>query len=114
MATIGSISFKIFFILNRFIVEIKTLTPPSGKLIFFIIRATVPTECISETWGLSTSSLSITIPIKPSLLYDSSIAFASSGEFIISGVKIPGKMGLPTSGIKNNLFERVCSTGTIV
>ena len=36
-------SFKNFFTRNRFRVEIKMLIPPSGRLIFFIIFATVPT-----------------------------------------------------------------------
>jgi len=38
----------------------------------------------------------------------------SSAELIISGVKIPGKIGLPERGIKRNLFESVWSAGTMI
>ena len=109
-ATIGAFSESTLRILNLFIVEMKILTPPSGRLIFLTIRAAVPTACKSAADGDSTSFLVITTPIKPSEAAAVSTTFVSSSELIISGVKMPGKMGRPDKGIILSLFERVWST----
>ena len=94
-------------------VEMKIFTPPSGRFIFLMMRATVPTVCRSLALGESLSFLSMTIPMRPSPLYASSATRASSLAVIIRGVKIPGKIGRPDTGIRYSLLERVCSAGTM-
>ena len=102
---------RILRTLNRLIVEIKIFTPPSGRLIFLMMRATVPTGCKSKTDGDSASLFSIEMPIKPFSLHAASTTLVSSGALIMSGVNMPGKIGRPASGIKKSLLESACSIG---
>jgi hypothetical protein len=78
----------------------STLMLSSGRLIFLIIFAAVPNISISSNATSSTSSsFSTTIPIDLEMFNASSIECINLGFAIISGVIIPGNIGLYRTGI---------------
>ncbi len=89
-ATIGLLWCTCLRMRKRFCVEIKTFNPPSGRLIFFTIRATDPTSYKSLIVGFCVSVFTKHNPIKPLSLYALSTERTSSSSLIRSGVKIPG------------------------